>query len=365
MLGDDIREKALALGFGDVGFTNIAPFAGWAGEIERRMRAEPGMRAVWGRYRIASDPLAVMPAARTVVVLVWPFVPYGGAWPEGYLQWSAYYECWTPGRRAVGALIEWLGERGVGAVDADDHIPLKEAAERAGLGAIGFHQLLITPRWGSCVYLDAVLIDREIREARGEMQPLSCRQCQRCVQACPTQALDSDGTFHREKCLRHYMLSFDLIPAPVRERLGRHLVGCEGCQAVCPRNHGQYSEGRIPDAATLEPFSIRGILGEWETGLKGRMKRMVPVIGSNYARPRKVLTAALLSSRGEAGLAETVGQVLRHPHPYIRRYAAWALSYRPEKEAGLMLAEALAREGDAGVSEEIAAALDRRAHADI
>lgn len=363
MLAGAIRKKALSLGFEAVGFTGTASFSGWAGEIQRRIRTEETMRPVWKRYRIASDPLTLMDEAKTVVMLAWPYGPYTGEWPEGHLRWSAYYECRNPAREAMTALTGWLGQQGVAAVKADDRLPLKEAAQRAGLGRIGHNQLLITPRWGTCVYLDAVLIDTEISEDREQPKPLSCEKCQRCVAACPMGALDSDGTFHREKCLRHYMLSGEIIPADIRPHLGKDLVGCDACQRVCPHNQGQYRIERTPAPESVSAFCIADILGEWETGLKERMARMAPVIGANYARANKVLAAALIAAREQWELTPAIGGALAHPQSRIRRYAAWALSFHPGEAARCLLQEAVGREDDPGVKREIAAALDRQVHA--
>ena len=363
MLAHEIREKAVSLGFGDAGFTGIAPFTRWAGEMERRLRTEESMRPVWERYRIVSDPLAIMPEAKTVVMLVWPYTPYTGEWPAGHLRWSAYYECRGPARKAVTALTEWLGRQGVMAVETSDQLPLKEAAERAGLGRIGLNQLLITPRWGSCVYLDAILLDTGISGERGSPKPLSCEKCRRCVTICPTGALENDGVFHREKCLRHYMLSGDIIPEAIRGHLGNNLVGCDACQRVCPQNHGQYKGERALKPDTVTAFSVADILGEWETGLKARMDRMAPVIGANYARANKVLAAALVAAREYPELTAVIGRTLSHPHPHIRRYAAWALSFYEGDAAERLLRNALAGEQDNGVREEITAALGRRSHA--
>lgn len=363
MLAGEIREKALSLGFGDVGFTDTAPFTRWAGEMELRKRTEESMRPVWDRYRIASDPLTVMPQAKTVVMLAWPYRPYGGQWPEGHLRWSAYYECWEPARKAIKALTIWLRAQGVTAMETNDLVPLKEAAQRAGLGQSGLNQLLITPRWGSCVHLGAVLIDAQVSEAPEPVKPLPCGKCQRCVAACPTGAIDNDGAFHREKCLRHYMLLGEIIPADVRHYLGKDLVGCDTCQRVCPYNHGQYKGERVPEPDTVAAFSIADILGEWETGLKDRLARMAPVIGANYARANKALAAALIASREHPELVPAVGRALMHPQPRIRRYAAWALSFHPGEPARTLLQGALGKEDDPAVREEITAALDRLAGA--
>ena len=43
-------------------------------------------------------------------------------------------------------------------------ISLKHAAQAAGLGTIGRHSLLITPEFGSMVWLGAVLCDQELEQ---------------------------------------------------------------------------------------------------------------------------------------------------------------------------------------------------------
>lgn len=62
-------------------------------------------------------------------------------------------------------------------------ISQKHAAQAAGLGTIGRHSLLITPEFGSMVWLGAVLVDAEL-EADPLLKPL-CTNCNLCAEACP------------------------------------------------------------------------------------------------------------------------------------------------------------------------------------
>ncbi len=64
----------------------------------------------------------------------------------------------------------------------------KHAAQAAGLGTIGRHSLLITPEFGSMVWLGMVLCD-QILEPDKIKEPI-CDHCNLCVESCPVNALE-------------------------------------------------------------------------------------------------------------------------------------------------------------------------------
>ena len=63
----------------------------------------------------------------------------------------------------------------------------KHAAQAAGLGTIGRHSLLITPEFGSMVWLGTVLCEQEFES--DEMKEPLCNNCNLCVDICPVNAL--------------------------------------------------------------------------------------------------------------------------------------------------------------------------------
>lgn len=71
----------------------------------------------------------------------------------------------------------------------------KHAAQAAGLGTIGRHSLLITPEYGSMVWLGCVLTDAPLEP--DPLQAPICTGCDLCVAACPVHALDGDDLAHR------------------------------------------------------------------------------------------------------------------------------------------------------------------------
>lgn len=106
-------------------------------------------------------------------------------------------------------------------------ISQKHAAQAAGLGTIGRHSLLITPEFGSMLWLGAVLCDHEF-----EADPLKeniCVNCDLCVKACPKNALE--GPEIKQEVCWGYAFGDDEITKSWR-------ISCHKCRDVCPYNLG-------------------------------------------------------------------------------------------------------------------------------
>lgn len=106
-------------------------------------------------------------------------------------------------------------------------VSLKHAAQAAGLGAIGRHSLLITPEFGSMVWLGAVLVDAPLDP--DPMLDNPCTNCGACVQVCPVHALD-EPLLCQQACWDH---AFGNDP----EHRNWH-ISCHRCRDVCPYNLG-------------------------------------------------------------------------------------------------------------------------------
>ena len=175
---------------------------------------------------------------RGLFVYVFPYLTQSG---EGNISLYARGEDY---HRVIGRKLEQealaLGERYPGSsfvpfVDASP-FPEVRAAAMAGLGVIGRHNLLITPRWGSYVFIGVIATDLERASEHLPMQ--SCIGCSACTDACPGGAL-TDGGFDALACLSDITQRKGQLSE--REsaliRACNTAWGCDICQSVCPMNN--------------------------------------------------------------------------------------------------------------------------------
>lgn len=104
----------------------------------------------------------------------------------------------------------------------------KHAAQAAGLGTIGRHSLLITPEFGSMVWLGCVLCDVELQP--DELKAPICNNCGLCVNACPVHALDGDQ-LAQQTCWDHAFGD--------NQETQAWAITCHRCRDVCPYNLGE------------------------------------------------------------------------------------------------------------------------------
>ncbi|MBO5353856.1 MAG: epoxyqueuosine reductase [Lachnospiraceae bacterium] len=110
-------------------------------------------------------------------------------------------------------------------------ISQKHAAQAAGLGTIGRHSLLITPEFGSMVWLGAVLTNAEL--VPDPLPATICMDCNLCVEVCPVNALQ-----HREM---NQGACWDYAFGEDKEKQSWR-ISCHKCRDVCPYNFGTYNK---------------------------------------------------------------------------------------------------------------------------
>jgi epoxyqueuosine reductase QueG len=118
-------------------------------------------------------------------------------------------------------------------VDIKGDFPHKTAATRAGLGWIGRHCQLITPRFGSWVRLGTVFTDLEML-CSPPIERSFCGRCMRCVEACPAKALKGNAWYPGLE--REEILDVKACDKWKKENYFQYNKGhnCGICSAVCP-----------------------------------------------------------------------------------------------------------------------------------
>lgn len=119
---------------------------------------------------------------------------------------------------------------------ADVHpVSDRAMALRAGIAWLGKNTFAITPRFGTWVFLGELLTDLDL-EADEPLQTL-CGSCTRCIDTCPTGALDTPFVLDANRCISYLTIEQrGDIPAASHAKIGLDVYGCDTCQSVCPHN---------------------------------------------------------------------------------------------------------------------------------
>lgn len=118
-----------------------------------------------------------------------------------------------------------------------DTAPILERywASECGIGFIGKNSLLIIPGKGSFFFLAELIINKEL-----EYDPpltTSCGNCTRCIDTCPTKAIEKPYIINSGKCISYQTIeNRDGIDTYIIPNLRNYLYGCDICQKACPWN---------------------------------------------------------------------------------------------------------------------------------
>lgn len=238
-----IKQIARRLGFDTCGIAEAAH----VGEAETHLKnwldngnhAEMGYMA--NHFEKRCDPTLLVENSQSVITLALNYYPKEKQ--AEHLPQIAYYaygqDYHDVIREKLNLLLQLINEEiapttGRGFVDS---APVLERhwAQQAGIGWIGKNNLLIIPRLGSFFLLSELIIDLELEYD----QPMEnrCGACHRCMDACPTNALQPH-LLDARKCLSYLTIEKrGAFTADEPNHLHNRLFGCDICQTVCPWNN--------------------------------------------------------------------------------------------------------------------------------
>lgn len=150
-------------------------------------------------------------------------------------------------------------QRELGRFDARcfvDTGPLVERvyAKYAGLGWQGKNTCLIHESLGSWLFLGVILTSLELPSAEwAQPMPDRCGGCTRCIEACPTDALEP-YRMDASQCIAYLTIEKrGAIAEELTEKIGRNVFGCDICQEVCPWNNKGSRRPPVTDWPELQP----------------------------------------------------------------------------------------------------------------
>jgi len=335
LTASELTALADELGLDVVGAAPAGAYAETERHIhERRARGLfADMSFTMARPEVSCHPEALLPGARTVVsAALCYYAPAPEPAPgEGRLARYTWSDRYAELRTRLDELGRRLCEPG-GAyrvlVDANQHVD-REAAARSGVGFYGKNTLVITRRHGSWVVLGTLVTNVPVEPT----PPLDagCGSCTRCIDACPTGALDEPGTLDATKCLSYWTQSREAVPEAYRERLGALVYGCDICQDVCPWNRGverRRAHDPLPDGATPTVSLVDWLTADGEE-LRERHDRLyVPRNDPRYLRRNALIAAGNVGGDAERPAVEAYAA---GDDELLRDHATWALARMEER----------------------------------
>lgn len=364
LLKDKVIHYALSIGIDKIGFASADPFL----ELKDRLvkHRELGYESGFEESDIEkrTHPELTLPEARSIIAIAIAYPSkikdapkssegqYRGmvsraAWGQDYhhvlrkklKQLEVFIEQEVPGARC-----ESMVDTGV--------LSDRAVAERAGLGWIGKNTNLITPEFGSWVYLGEMLTDIPFPPD----SPIEdeCGDCTLCLDHCPTSAFEQPGQLNSQKCLAFITQIKDFVPDEYREKIGNRIYGCDTCQQVCPKNRKinfTHQESCLPDPELAKPL-LKPLLS---IGKKEFQQKFGPT-ASAWRGKKPIQRNAILSLahfKDQTAVPELIQLLKNDERPVIRGTAAYALGKIGGSEAARALEAANKVEKDEKALKEI------------
>ena len=112
----------------------------------------------------------------------------------------------------------------------------KPLAEKAGIGWIGKHTLVLNEQDGSFFFLGELFTNLPLPLSKRNVQD-RCGACKACISVCPTNAILGPKKLDARRCISYLTIEHKgIIPEEFREAIGNRIFGCDDCQLICPWN---------------------------------------------------------------------------------------------------------------------------------
>jgi epoxyqueuosine reductase len=228
----------------------------------------------------------------------------------------------------------------------------RAVAERAGIGWSGKNCSIITPEFGSYVYLGEMITSIPF-EPDTPMED-QCGSCTACLDACPTGALVQGGQINAQRCIGFLTQTKDFVPDEFREKIGNRVYGCDSCQTACPKNKGKdyhFHPEIEPDSEIIKPL-LKPILKMSNREFKERFGSLAGSWRGKKPIQRNAIMA-LAHFKDETAIPVLIDVMRTDTRPVIRGTAAWAIGKIGGEVALAALEKAKEKETENDVLNEI------------
>jgi len=227
------------------------------------------MQYMSNHFDLRVDPQKLVPGAKSVITLMKNYYPARTQNEDApkiskYAFGQDYHEV------IKAKLKEFLFEvnQQIGEVNGRGFVDSAPVLERAwavksGLGWVGKNGNLIHKQAGSFFFIATLIVDLPL-EYDDPYTKDYCGSCTRCIESCPTGAIEQDKVVNGSKCISYFTIELKdmLIPGEMKGQFNEWMFGCDVCQDVCPWN--RFSKPNTELRFTPIPEILNLSAKEWE-----------------------------------------------------------------------------------------------------
>jgi epoxyqueuosine reductase len=347
-LAIDIKSWGQELGFQQVGITDTDLSAAETHLLNWLKAGYHGeMKYMQQHGSKRSRPTDLVPGTFRIISLRLDYLPVNANCAENLQQPErAYISRYAVGRdyhklmrkrlqKLVAKISSAAGTFGYRAFVDSAPVLEKAIAEKAGLGWIGKHTLLINRHAGSWFFLGEIYTDLPL--------PIDvpttkhCGSCQACINICPTQAIIGPQQLDARRCISYLTIEAKgAIPVDLRPHMGNRIFGCDDCQLICPWNryakptaekdfqprHGLANAQLVELFAWDEKEFLEKTQGSAirRTGYFGWLRNIAVALGNAPTTPQVIQA---LQAR------------IDFPNEMVKEHVQWALQQHPKPESAV------------------------------
>ena len=369
-----ITEKALELGFVDIGFTGTQPLEPYIKEIGSRPEGMYDFILNEGYSLMRGASLGQKhPWAKSLVVLLRNY--HRRHFPPQLI--GKIGRCYQVDERKEKGVeyqrtrdfFAFMQNEGV-RFERDRETPARMSAVRAGIATYGKNCFIYSKQGmgkrgmlgASWIESIPILIDKPVDPDDTPLElgcPKWCKNA--CMAACPTGAIYAPLKMNPKLCIAfNSYFAPGITPAQLREPMGTWIYGCDRCQEVCPRNQpwmNQELESNPRLAERASDFSLEALL---LMSADHHREKVYPLTFYISLEDRARLQMNAARAMGNLGDPKNIDLLIKslneNPSDRVRGMCGWALGRLKGAKARAALETRLPKE-QGFVKEEIELAL--------
>ena len=246
MVSEWIIEEARRLGFDACGIANATALEAESAHVEQWLEGghEGEMGYLTRNKEKRYDPRLLVEGTKSIVTILYNYYPKHRIGDNDcykiakYAYGADYHEVLKRKMRQLLERIESQTGKMEGVRVFVDSAPVLDRAwaVRCGLGFIGKNTNLIHPKKGSFFFLGHLFLPIELAETGQELTN-RCGRCTKCLEACPTGALEAPFHIDARKCISYLTIEYKgSLEGHDPKTFKGWMYGCDICQDVCPYN---------------------------------------------------------------------------------------------------------------------------------